>query len=58
MPREVFLDLSMTRHGLRHLGRRILIPVMPAAMTDEDTAKFFNLPDEIPMLHATSSFAW
>jgi hypothetical protein len=54
MPREMFLDLPMSRHGLRYLGRRILIPVMSAAMANEDAAEIFDLFDKITVFHATS----
>ena len=57
VPREVLLDLAVSRHWLRHLGRGILIPVVPPAVADEDAAESLDFLDEIPVLHATSSSA-
>jgi hypothetical protein len=34
-----------------------LIPIMPAAMTDEDTAARFDFFDQLTPLHASSSSA-
>lgn len=57
MPGEMLLDLAMPRDGLRHFGSRVLIPAVPPAVADEDAAEVFDLPDEIAVLHATSSSA-
>jgi hypothetical protein len=54
MPPEMFLDLAVSWHGLRDLCRRILIPIMSAAMANEDTTQIFDLLDQIAVLHATS----
>jgi len=53
----MLLDLAVARDRLRDLGGRILIPVVLAAVADEDAAKLFNFPDEVAMFHASSSSA-
>ena len=54
MPREMFLDLAVSWHGLRDFCRRILLPIMSAAVADEDATENFDLLDEVAVLHATS----
>ena len=54
MPCEVFLDLAVSWHGLRDFCRRILIPIMSAAVANEDATENFDLLDEVAVLHATS----
>ena len=54
----MFLDFAVAGHGLRDFRGRILIPVVFAAVTDENAAKFINLSDEVPVLHASSSSDW
>ena len=53
--REMFIDLAMTRNGLRDFGGGILIPVVFAAVADEDRTLGFNLLDEFAAFHADSS---
>ena len=55
MPSEVLVDLAMPWDGLGDLGSWILIPVVFAAVSDEDTAEFLHGLDQITMLHATAS---
>ena len=57
MPGQMFLDFAVARHGLSNLGGWILIPIVPAAVTDKNTAKFFNLFDQVTMFHASSNSA-
>jgi hypothetical protein len=42
VPGKVFFDLTMTRHGLRDFGGRILIPIVFAAVADESATRVFN----------------
>lgn len=49
----MFFDLAVARHGLRDFGGWILIPIMLAAVTDENAAQAFNLYDQIAMFHAS-----
>jgi len=51
----MLFDLSMSRHRLTGAIRRVLIPIMASAMTDEGTAKLLNLLYEVATLHATCS---
>ena len=53
----MLLDLAVSRDGLGNFGRRILIPVVPPAVADEDRAEFFDFPDQVAVLHAISSSA-
>jgi len=45
-------DLAVTGYGLTGAGSRILIPLVPAAVANEDTSALFDLPDEIDPFHA------
>jgi len=50
---DVFLDLAMTRNRLAHFRSRILIPIVLAAVPDEDTTHSRQLLDEFDALHET-----
>ena len=54
---EMVLDLAVTRNGLTGTGSRILIPVVPRAVADEDASVLFDLPDEVDPFHAIWSSA-
>lgn len=51
------MDFTMSRHRLRHLRPRILIPIVLPAVPDKHTPQLFDLLDQIPPLHATLSSA-
>ena len=55
--REELLDFAMPRHGLTHLGLRVLIPVVFPTVPDEHAALRLELANEIEPLHATASSA-
>jgi hypothetical protein len=57
VPCKVLLDFAVARHWLRDFRGGILMPVMSAAVTDENTAKFLDLLDEVAVFHASSSSA-
>jgi hypothetical protein len=52
MTSKMFFDLSMSRHWLASASSRIHIPVMAAAVANENTSASFDLPDQIDALHA------
>jgi hypothetical protein len=54
---EMVFDLAVTRNRLTGTGARILIPIVPAAVADEDASVLFDLPDEINPFHAIWSSA-
>ena len=49
MPRKMLLNFAVTGNGLRHFRGRILIPIVFSAVTNEDTAGFFNLSNQVAM---------
>ena len=57
MPRKVFFDFTMAGNWLGNFGNGILIPVVLAAVADEDTAEFLNFGNQVAVLHASSRAA-
>jgi hypothetical protein len=53
----MLFDLAVAGDRLTSPGSRILIPIMPAAMPEEDTSILLNLPDEFEPFHAIRSSA-
>ena len=49
----MFLDLTMTRNRLAHFGAGVLIPIMLAAVPDEDATHLREFLNERDPLHAT-----
>lgn len=49
---EMLIDLTVARNGLTDTSVRVPIPIVPAAVTDEDTAGLLNLPDQVESFHA------
>jgi hypothetical protein len=45
-------DFTVTKNGLTGTGPRILIPVVPCAVAEEDATALFDLPDEVDPFHA------
>jgi hypothetical protein len=43
MPCEKFLDLPMAWNGLGYAGFRVLIPIVPTAVPDQETPFLFQL---------------
>jgi len=52
VPGEILVDLAVTGNRLTGACSRILIPIVPAAVADEDAAALLNLPDEVQTFHA------
>lgn|SRR6185437_6350114 len=48
---EVFVDLGVTRNGLRYLGDGIVMPIVFLAMINEHATAGFELSNEVPTLH-------
>ena len=48
-------NIAMSGHGLRHSCGGIAIPVVPAAMSHEDTTKPLDYSNQIDSLHGTTS---
>lgn len=53
--RESLVDLTMPGYRLDHAGFRIAIPVMLAAVPDEQASKPLNRSDQVDPLHDTTS---
>jgi hypothetical protein len=51
------VDLAMPRHWLCHARARVLIPVVPPTMSDQNASHLLDLLDQVSALHATSSSA-
>lgn len=49
---EVIVDIPVARDRLACACVGVLIPVVPAAMPDENTSAFLNLADQVDSLHA------
>lgn len=54
---QMFIDLTMSRDGFGDLGGEISIPVVIAAMPNQNTAHLFNFAYEIEPFHANSNSA-
>jgi hypothetical protein len=57
MAGKMLLDFAMAGDRLTHAGSGILVPIVPAAMTDEDASLLLNPSDEFEPLHAIWSSA-
>jgi hypothetical protein len=55
--RQSLINLTMSGNRLRHLGPWVLIPIMFAAMTDQDTTHILKLLYKILIFHGISSSA-
>src|SRR5262249_52280089 len=53
VPRQLFVNLAMSRHGLPDPGLRVLIPVVLRTVPDEDAAESLDLLDQLGPLHET-----
>ena len=51
---EMVFDLGMARDRLTGMGSRILIPVVSAAVTNQNTSVIFNFIDQIVPFHPTA----
>jgi hypothetical protein len=52
---EAVLDFPMPRDGLGHFGERILVPIVPLAVTHKGTSRVLDAPDEFLAFHPTAS---
>ena len=52
---QMLIDLTMSRDGFGDVCGEISIPVVIAAMSNQNTAHLFDFSDEIETLHAISS---
>ena len=52
-PRQMLIDLNMSRNWLADVRSRILIPIMATAMTNELASLRLNVSDEIAAFHAS-----
>ena len=50
---QEFLDFTVARDRLAHLGARVLIPIVFAAVTDEDTAHLREPLKKFDALHSS-----
>jgi hypothetical protein len=57
MVSEEFIDLGVPGHRLTDFGNQVLIPVVFAAVADENRAASFQGADQVTALQATSSSA-
>lgn len=57
MLRQGLFDLPMAWNGLADPGSRVLIPIVPSAVPDEDAAALLDLANEIAAFHGTCSSA-
>ncbi len=54
---EMFFDFPVARDRLTGAGSWVLIPVVLAAVTDEDASDLLNLPNKFESFHAIRSSA-
>jgi hypothetical protein len=57
MPRQPVFNLTMSGNGLRNFGLWVLIPIMLAAMTNQNTTHTLKRFYQISSFHAISSSA-
>ena len=53
----MLVDFGMPGDGLRNLANGIEIPIVLAAVSNEETAEGFKLADKIPSLHGSVNSA-